>query len=117
MNAIIGREILPTGVLPLTSAITKLKYGSAERLIINRDSQLFPKELPVSDLSEYITEKGNPNNQKKIKNAILELPVPFLRYGIEFVDTPGVGSVIAVNTATTYSNNLQSENTIKSLII
>ena len=27
MNAIIGHEILPTGVLPLTSAITVLKYG------------------------------------------------------------------------------------------
>ena len=27
MNAIIGQDILPTGVLPLTSAITVLKYG------------------------------------------------------------------------------------------
>ena len=28
MNAIMGRQILPTGVLPLTSAITVLRYGS-----------------------------------------------------------------------------------------
>ena len=34
MNAIIGRDILPTGVLPLTSAITVLKYGPREKLTI-----------------------------------------------------------------------------------
>ena len=27
MNAVIGRELLPVGVLPLTSAITILRYG------------------------------------------------------------------------------------------
>lgn len=103
MNAIIGRELLPTGVLPLTSAITVLKYGSAERLVIHRENWNLPEELPVSALADYVTEEGNPSNQKKIKTAYVELPVPFLRRGIEFVDTPGVGSAITANTATTYS--------------
>jgi GTP-binding protein EngB required for normal cell division len=102
MNAIIGRELLPTGVLPLTSAITVLKYGPAERLEIRRGDSSFSEELPVSALSEYVTEKGNPANQKKVKTACVELPVPFLRRGIEFVDTPGVGSAITANTALTY---------------
>jgi ribosome biogenesis GTPase A len=91
MNAIIGRELLPTGVLPLTSAITILKYGPAERMIVNRNDSVFPEELPVSDLSAYVTEKGNPDNRKKVKTVSVELPVPFLQRGIEFVDTPGVG--------------------------
>lgn len=103
MNAIIGRELLPTGVLPLTSAITVLKYGPEERLEVSREGFGFPEELPVSSLSDYVTEKGNPSNQKKVKTACLELPVPFLQRGIEFVDTPGVGSAIAANTAITYS--------------
>lgn len=102
MNSIIGRELLPTGVLPLTSAITTLKYGPEERLIIDRENFLFPEELPISALSDYVTEKGNPSNQKKVKSACVELPVPFLRRGIEFVDTPGVGSAITANTAVTY---------------
>lgn len=102
MNAIIGREILPTGVLPLTSAITVLKYGPKERLVVRREDSIFPYELPVSSLADYVTENGNPANQKKIKTARVELPVPFLRRGIEFVDTPGVGSAITANTATTY---------------
>lgn len=103
MNAILGHELLPTGVLPITSAITVLKYGPTERLIINLADALFPEELPISSLPEYVTEKGNPGNQKKVLTACVEMPVPFLRRGIEFVDTPGVGSAIAANTATTYN--------------
>jgi ribosome biogenesis GTPase A len=104
MNAIIGREILPTGVLPLTSAITILKYGPAERLTILREKEsIFPEQPPVSSLAAYVTEQGNPGNQKGLKAAVLEIPSPFLRRGLEFVDTPGVGSAIGANTQTTYA--------------
>lgn len=102
INAIIGRELLPTGVVPLTSAITVLKYGPMERLVVRREDSLFPEELPILCLADYVTEKGNPSNRKKVKTACVELPVPFLRRGIEFVDTPGVGSAITANTMTTY---------------
>ncbi len=104
MIAIIGREILPTGVLPLTSAITVLKFGPKERLLIFRSNSPppFPEEVPIGSLAEYVTQRGNPGNQKCVKTACLELPLPFLRRGLEFVDTPGVGSAIQANTATTY---------------
>jgi len=102
MNAIVGREVLPTGVLPLTSAITVLKFGPVERLLICREGWSWPQEEPLSQLAQYVTEKGNPGNAKQVKTAILELPLPFLRRGLEFVDTPGVGSAIEANTATSY---------------
>jgi GTP-binding protein EngB required for normal cell division len=102
MNAIIGRELLPTGVLPLTSAITVLRYGPAERLVVIREDALFPEELPTGRLAEFVTERGNPGNVKRIKVARVEVPLAFLRHGLEFVDTPGVGSSIEANTATTY---------------
>jgi predicted GTPase len=103
MNAIIGRELLPVGVLPLTSAITVLRYGPKERLLITReDIRLpFPQEEPVERLAEFVTENGNSGNAKHVKTACLELPIPFLRRGLEFVDTPGVGSAIEANTITT----------------
>ena len=41
MNAIIGRELLPVGVLPLTSAITVLRFGPVERLVIVRENSIF----------------------------------------------------------------------------
>ena len=103
MNAVIGRDLLPTGALPLTSAITVLRYGPQERLVVHREGFTLPEEAPVWRLAEYVTEKGNPANRKKVKEACLELPLAFLRRGLEFVDTPGVGSAIEANTATTYT--------------
>jgi GTP-binding protein EngB required for normal cell division len=101
MNAIIGRELLPTGVLPLTSAITILRFGPKERLVISQEAWSFEQEAPVSELESYVTEKGNPGNAKRIKAVYIEFPSPFLRRGLEFVDTPGIGSAIAANTTTT----------------
>ena len=103
MNAIIGREILPTGILPVTSAVTILRFGPRERLLIPRRNALLSEEAPVSALPEYVTQDGNPGNRKRVDGVYLELPLPFLRRGLEFVDTPGVGSAIDANTATTMS--------------
>jgi predicted GTPase len=102
MNAIIGQDILPTGVLPLTSAITVLKYGPREKFTILRDGASYAEEVPISSIADHVTQKGNPGNAKKVTCAYLELPVQFLRRGLEFVDTPGIGSAIEANTATTY---------------
>lgn len=102
MNAIIGRDLLPTGILPLTSAITVLRFGPKEQLVIDREGIFFTEETSVSRLAEYVTEQGNPGNRKKVKTARVEVPLPFLRQGLEFVDTPGIGSAIEANTATTY---------------
>ncbi len=109
MNAIIGRNILPTGVLPLTSAITVLKYGPGDKLTILRKGTSHPEEVPISKIAEYVTEKKNPGNEKEVAYASLELPVKFLRRGLEFVDTPGIGSAIEANTATTYDFLPQSD--------
>lgn len=103
MNAIIAQNLLPTGVLPITSAITTLKYGPSERFTLYRQTAVFGDELPLSFLSEYITEENNPRNVKKVKSATVELPLPLLRQGIEFVDTPGIGSTISENTNITYN--------------
>lgn len=102
MNAIIRRDLLPTGLLPLTSAVTILRFGPRERLLIPHDRWAFDEEVPLSALADYVTEQGNPGNKKQIKAVYVEIPSPFLRRGLEFVDTPGIGSAIEANTATTY---------------
>jgi GTP-binding protein EngB required for normal cell division len=101
MNAVIGRELLPTGVLPVTSAVTILKYGPHEQLVIPHQNSILSEKAPVTSLPKYVTQEGNPGNQKQIKAVYVELPLPFLRRGAQFVDTPGVGSAIDANTATT----------------
>jgi GTP-binding protein EngB required for normal cell division len=101
MNTIIGRELLPTGVLPVTSVVTRLRFGPKDKLLVQRASDHFLYTYPVSALPGYVTQEGNPGNEKQIDGVYVELPLPFLRRGVQFVDTPGVGSSIDANTATT----------------
>lgn len=102
MNAIIGKSLLPTGLLPLTSAITALCYGPQEKIVLKRMGWIIEQEISLDELPDYVTEQGNPGNQKGVIEARIEMPVPFLRRGLYFVDTPGIGSSRAANTATTY---------------
>jgi GTP-binding protein EngB required for normal cell division len=102
MNAIIGRDLLPTGLLPLTSAITTLRYGPQEKVVLRREGWVLEPEVPLAELADYVTERGNPGNEKGLIEARVELPISFLRRGLHFVDTPGIGSSHLENTATTY---------------
>jgi len=102
MNAVIGKSILPTGVLPVTAVVTILRYGARDRLMIQRVDGFGLGEVPLIELASYITHDGNPDNVKGVKHAVLESPTAFLKSGFEFVDTPGVGSASDDSTASTY---------------
>ncbi len=101
MNAILGMDRLPVGLVPLTSVITKVAYGNPERVMIYYAGSQMRTEARLDELPEYVTESGNPGNEKEIAAAEVQLPSDFLRRGLYFVDTPGVGSVITANTLTT----------------
>src|ERR1039458_3478238 len=64
INALLGARVLPTGVLPLTSVITRVTYGDTPSAkIIYQTGQV--QQIAVDFLYEYITEAGNPANQKQ----------------------------------------------------
>jgi GTP-binding protein EngB required for normal cell division len=102
-NAILGMDRLPTGVVPLTSVITSVAYGSAERVVLRFARSFMDVEVSLDSLPLYITQQGNPGNVEGIKEAEVQLPAEFLRRGFHFVDTPGLGSAIEENTRTTES--------------
>ena len=92
INALLGAEILPTAVVPLTSIATILKYG--ETLNINvyfNDGRV--TEIEPATLTQYVTEKGNPRNEKDVQEVIITYPSSYLKDGVRLIDTPGVGSV------------------------
>lgn len=101
MNALLGGDYLPTGIVPLTSVITTVRYGSRRQVVLHFRDFGLNKEVPLSQLAEYVTQKGNPGNTKRIAWAEIQLPVEILRRGFFFVDTPGLGSPIIENTLTT----------------
>src|SRR5580700_6078864 len=100
INALMGTEILPTGVLPVTAVITEIKYGVVpEAVILYSTGAREPVDLGT--LADYITESGNPGNKKQVASVELAYPSPFLESGIILIDTPGIGSTHAHNTRTT----------------
>jgi GTP-binding protein EngB required for normal cell division len=101
MNAMLGTDRLPTGILPLTSVITTVAYGEREEAFVFRDGWSLPQQIPVRALPQFITQEGNPGNEKRVHRAEVRLPAEFLRLGAYLIDTPGVGSAIAANTKTT----------------
>ncbi len=101
MNALFGLDRLPTGIVPLTSVITTVRYGTSERVLLDYEGTRLRGEAHLEELAEYITEKGNPGNQRQIRSAEIQLPAEILRRGFFFVDTPGLGSAIFENSQTT----------------
>ena len=101
MNALLGTDRLPVGILPLTSVITTVIYGSKETGVIHYQGRRLPSPIPLDALPEYVTQQHNPGNVKQVRAAEIRLPIELLRRGFCFIDTPGLGSPIAENTRTT----------------
>jgi ribosome biogenesis GTPase A len=58
INALLGAEVLPTGVLPVTAVITEIKYGPRPCATILRTTGQ-REEVGISTLADYITEAGS----------------------------------------------------------
>ncbi|MFN3533332.1 MAG: dynamin family protein [Candidatus Brocadia sp.] len=101
INSLIGKEILPSSVVPLTSIVTILKYGEEVSCLVSMEDGNEMK-IRIEELPDYVTEKGNPKNIRGVRCARIGYPSPFLEKGILLVDTPGVGSTFLHNTETTY---------------
>jgi len=101
MNAILGMDRLPTGIVPLTSVVTAVAYGSQEKVHLTFEGWSLGQDIPIAELPSYITQQGNPGNIRRVKVAEVRLPSEILRRGFYFVDTPGLGSPIPESTRTT----------------
>lgn len=101
INALLGADILPVAVVPLTSIATIMTYGEALRVkVFFNDGRV--AEIPPESLSEYVTEKGNPKNIKDVSEVVITYPSPYLKNGVHLIDTPGVGSIYQHNTDVAY---------------
>ena len=89
MNAILATDLLPVGMVPLTSVITLVSYGSEPKAVLHYQGTSLFMDVPIRELAEHITERGNPGNGRGIRAAEVQVPAEFLRRGFTFVDTPG----------------------------
>jgi GTP-binding protein EngB required for normal cell division len=101
VNALLGREVLPSGVAPLTAVTTTVRYGDDERAEV-RFLDGHDEKYPLAALGDLVTERGNPGNRRRIAEVTVYLTAPILESGVELVDTPGTGSVFEWDTRTAH---------------
>ncbi len=101
MNALLGGAYLPTGALPMTSVVTTVRYGTRPRALVRSHTASLPVEVPVPEVARFVARASAERTRMQVTSVEVEIPAELLRLGFEFVDTPGVGSAIAANTAAT----------------
>lgn len=101
MNALLGGAYLPMGALPMTSVITRVRYGSRPRAIVRRRASGLGAEVPLATVAGYVAHTSATRAEQQVTLVEVEVPAEILRLGFEFIDTPGVGSAIETSTATT----------------
>jgi GTP-binding protein EngB required for normal cell division len=92
LNSLIEQNVLPVGVIPVTTVISRLQFGEREQATISFYDGTC-REIPVGTLDEYTSEAKNPSNQKGVEMVDIELPALAAYAGLRLVDTPGLGSV------------------------
>lgn len=97
LNFLLERPLLPVGVIPITSVVTEIQYGVAERAEV-RFLDGHSEHVEIDSIRQFITESDNPENRKGVARVRLELPSMERYRGIRFVDTPGLDSVFVHNT-------------------
>ncbi|MCX7816116.1 MAG: dynamin family protein [Syntrophales bacterium] len=99
LNSIIGKQVLPVGVIPVTTAITRLQYGASERAVVTHyDGK--KTHISIEEVGEYNSESKNPSNEKNVEVIDIYLPTLKEYTGLRLVDTPGLGSVFQYHKAT-----------------
>ena len=99
VNALLGRDVLPMGVVPLTAVPTTVTMASGTEAIEVEFTDGRRERLGLATLPDYGTERGNPGNCRNVVSICVSLTAPILARGVEIVDMPGAGSVHAHNTA------------------
>jgi len=98
-NCLLGKEILPIGVVPLTSIVTEIRHGEKEEIRIYSSGD--EKVYPITKLREFVTEKHNPKNKKKVERVVVFCKSDFLKNNVVLIDTPGISSTLLHNTKVT----------------
>ncbi len=100
LNALVGDEILPTGVVPVTSIVTVLRHGDRLAARVRRGAGPWEACDPHA-LAAYVTEEQNPGNAKAVESVEIFTPSDLLESGMCLVDTPGLGSIAEASVAAT----------------
>jgi GTP-binding protein EngB required for normal cell division len=97
LNALLSKNILPTGITPVTSKVNFINYGEEYKLKITYYSGA-QEYAPIETIADFTDQRKD--EMKDIKYLTLYAPMDILK-DISFVDTPGLNSQSQSDTDTT----------------
>lgn len=97
LNALLSRNILPTGITPVTSKVNFINYGEEYKLKITYYSGA-QEFAPIESIADFTDQREH--EMQDIKYLTLYAPMDILK-DISFVDTPGLNSQSQSDTDTT----------------
>ena len=105
INALLGANLLPTDVIPLTAVATFISWRPEPLVVIRFHNGGPTQQFPVrtsdelrNTLFRFVAEEANPENYLGVERADLLYPADILRGGMTIIDTPGIGSTLQHNT-------------------
>jgi GTPase SAR1 family protein len=107
LNALLGEELLPAGIIPLTAIPTFVAWAPTPLIRAtyrtSRAHEEFHDSAPENirrHLFDFVAEEANPKNRLDVARVELFYPANILQQGVVLIDTPGIGSTHRHNTDT-----------------
>lgn len=101
INALIGRELLPTDVDVATSQVFRVRNASQEAYRVRFEDNSYltiqQKDLPLYGSQVLANSGGMPSLKQIIRWIEVDIPAQFLPDGISILDTPGLGTLYSAH--------------------
>ncbi|MGD8278617.1 MAG: dynamin family protein [Gemmatimonadota bacterium] len=91
LNALLGEAILPSGVPPVTSVATLIRWAATPQLTVHHEDGTL-RTLEYGRLADFVVEGRRQGSAVPVEFVEVQYPAPLLKDGIVLVDTPGIGS-------------------------
>ncbi|WP_374945886.1 dynamin family protein [Agreia sp.] len=116
VNALVNAPVCPVDDDIATSVPTVVRYGEKASAAIvtapgarSASSASFGPEgvaterheVDINDLASYVSERGNPGNNRRLTSAEVCLPRSILSRGLIVIDSPGVGGLDSAHSLAT----------------
>lgn len=102
VNALLGKDILPTGVTPTTAVIHHIEHADQPTARLVR-SDMTSEPLAIDALRDWVARDGTEQRAQNVAYLEIGYPSALLRERIVLVDTPGVNDLSLSRADITYS--------------
>lgn len=101
INALIGKDILPSDILPCSATLNRVTYGVKPDVLIRfKDGR--EDHVDINQLQDYVTKLTDESEEMagKVKEAVVSYPLPYCQNNVEIIDTPGLNDDAAMTDVT-----------------